>query len=54
MPYFLSAGRHVAIDVPTDIQQAIVEYPEVSVRILPYLGAHNAVTDLILATAKAG
>ena len=47
VPYFLSAGRHVAEDIPAEV--AKVESPAgVTVRIAPYLGQSSAMVDLLL------
>ncbi len=48
LPYFLSIGRHVAIDVPEIVSQKQKEYPQVSLVLKPYLGtATQQMTDLI-------
>lgn len=48
VPYFLSAGRHVAEDIPCEV--AKVEAPAgVTVRIAPYLGQSSAMAGLLLA-----
>ena len=51
LPYFLSAGRHVITDIPNDVYGNQQEYPQVNIRIAPYLGAHNKVSDLLLESA---
>ncbi len=52
MPYFLVAGRHVVTDVPEEIERLREKHPEVPVRISPYLGAHDAMSELILRQAS--
>ena len=47
-PYFLSAGRHVTEDIPSEIQIVKDEYPEVSIELAPYLGSAEGITALIL------
>ena len=42
LPYFLSRGRHVVTDVPTQVQIKQTEYPQVKITIAPYLGAEQA------------
>jgi len=56
LPYFLSAGRHVATDVPAEVDVVRREYPSVPVRIAPYLGSSAGITGLLLelATPAAG
>lgn len=51
-PYFLSAGRHVAEDVPAEIEQAESRHPELSVRLLPHIGALEKMPQLILESAS--
>jgi sirohydrochlorin ferrochelatase len=51
LPYFLSAGRHVVTDIPHDVRGKQEQYPQVNIRIAPYLGAHDRVSDLLLESA---
>jgi sirohydrochlorin ferrochelatase len=51
LPYFLSAGRHVAEDIPNDVTVKQAEYPNVRMRIAPYLGAADEVVDLLIGAA---
>lgn len=51
LPYFLSAGRHVAEDIPNEVQTKIEQHPDISIRIAPYLGAADGVVDLLLDSA---
>jgi sirohydrochlorin ferrochelatase len=47
VPYFLSAGRHVAEDIPAEVAKVTV--PDgVTVRIAPYLGRSESMADLLL------
>lgn len=48
MPYFLSAGRHVVQDIPAEVAKVSDKYPEVSIRIAPYLGSAGQMAHLIL------
>jgi len=48
LPYFLSAGRHVAEDIPAEVEIKQQEYPGVSIRIAPYLGSDEGVLDTLL------
>lgn len=50
-PYFLSAGRHVATDIPAEVRQIEHEHPNVDVTIAPYLGSASAISELILQQA---
>lgn len=47
MPYFLAAGRHVATDVPSDVQQVMARFPDVEVTILPYVGSLPSMLDMM-------
>ena len=47
-PYFLSAGRHVASDIPDEVNSVVEDYPDIEITIAPYLGAAGAMGDLIL------
>lgn len=54
VPYFLSAGRHVATDIPGELAQAAQAHPGVRIDMSPYLGQHPRVTDLLLGLATQG
>jgi sirohydrochlorin ferrochelatase len=52
VPYFLSAGRHVAEDIPAEV--AKVSPPDgVTIRIAPYVGLSDTMADLLLAQGRA-
>ncbi len=51
VPYFLSAGRHVAQDIPAELERARHRHLTVRVRQSDYLGKHASVPDLLLALA---
>jgi sirohydrochlorin ferrochelatase len=51
MPYFLSAGRHVAEDIPGEVDLVRGEFPDVTIGLAPYLGLAQAVPDLLLQQA---
>jgi sirohydrochlorin ferrochelatase len=48
LPYFLSAGRHVAHDIPTEVEIKRVQYPHVPITIAAYLGSDSGVADLMM------
>ncbi len=52
LPYFLSAGRHVVTDIPNEVAVKQAQYPDVSIRIAPYLGAARGIADLLLSQAQ--
>ena len=47
LPYFLSAGRHVATDIPGEVNIVRAESPEVQITLAPYLGAAPGVAGLL-------
>jgi sirohydrochlorin ferrochelatase len=51
MPYFLSAGRHVAEDIPREVAGKQAEYPQVRMHITHYLGLAPGVPDILLELA---
>jgi sirohydrochlorin ferrochelatase len=53
MPYFLSAGRHVAEDIPGEIDLVRGEFPEARIALAPYLGLAAGVPELLIEQAAA-
>jgi len=47
LPYFLSAGRHVTIDIPNEVLKVQKQYPDFPLIITPYLGAAEGLIDVI-------
>lgn len=52
MPYFLSAGRHVARDIPEEVAPKQAQYPDKKIRIAPYLGAADGIAELMLSMSQ--
>lgn len=52
LPCFLSAGRHVATDIPEEVKIVQNEYPNIEIIIAPYLGTSDDLINLILNLAK--
>ncbi len=48
MPYFLAAGRHVAIDIPERVAAIKELHPEVEISITPHLGLAPEMVELVL------
>lgn len=48
-PYFLSAGRHVAEDIPGIVAERQRAHPDVRLRVMDYLGAAPELLRLIAA-----
>lgn len=51
VPYFLSSGRHVASDIPAELEQARLKHQAVTICLSDYLGKHESVPALLLALA---
>jgi sirohydrochlorin ferrochelatase len=47
LPYFLSAGRNVAQDIPAEVEIKRQQYPHTAISITTYLGADERVADLM-------
>lgn len=47
-PHFLAAGHHVLSDLPSIIEQADKEYPDMTIQLLPHLGASSDLADVII------
>jgi sirohydrochlorin ferrochelatase len=54
LPYFLSAGRHVAEDIPEEVEIVRKESPDIDITVAPYLGAADGLTGILLRQAQAG
>lgn len=52
LPYFLSAGRHVAEDIPGLVAQSCARYPQVTIRIAPHLGTATDLPQTMLNLVK--
>lgn len=52
MPYFLAAGNHVNKDIPGEIACARAGAPGVRIEMSQYLGASEAMADLVLDCAR--
>jgi len=48
LPYFISAGSHVAEDIPKLVEKAVKKYPDISFTVTPHLGKFQGLTKLIL------
>ena len=51
VPYFLSAGRHVANDIPAELHKAASKHQAITIHMSDYLGKHESITELLLALA---
>ena len=48
LPYFLSAGRHVAEDIPAAVVRTRRSHPDARIRIAPHLGRAPGLTETLL------
>ncbi len=46
-PYFLSAGRHVAQDIPAEVKIKQQQYPSVKITLASHLGIAKGIPELI-------
>ncbi|WP_417614035.1 sirohydrochlorin chelatase [Oceanisphaera sp.] len=44
-PYFLAQGKHVVNDLPSVLEQKRTQYPDVTLTLLPHLGALPGFAD---------
>lgn len=52
LPYFLSAGTHVAKDVPSEVAKAMDKWPDKKVEIAPHIGSLDPMIDLIVSVCN--
>ncbi|UZE96808.1 sirohydrochlorin chelatase [Alkalimarinus alittae] len=48
VPYFLSAGTHVATDVPNEVEKTMAKWPDKKIEIAPHIGSLDPMVDLII------
>lgn len=48
LPYFLTQGRHVQVDIPAIVAAEAERFPQIPIKLLPYLGQSQDWTDRIL------
>ncbi|MDX1574337.1 MAG: CbiX/SirB N-terminal domain-containing protein [Methylophaga sp.] len=51
LPYFLNTGRHVAEDIPAEIDKARQHLPSLSIRLQDHIGALPEMHNLLLKAA---
>lgn len=54
LPYFLSAGVHVVMDLEESREQLAKEFPQVEFKLCPHLGLHPLMADIVLARLDEG
>jgi sirohydrochlorin ferrochelatase len=51
LPYFLSAGRHVAHDIPEELEKARTKHPDLPIHVANYIGQNTDMPMLLLQAA---
>ena len=51
LPYFLSAGKHIAEDIPSIVAAQRRRYPHIDIQICDYLGKRPEMEDLLMRIA---
>lgn len=54
IPYFLSAGRHVAEDIPAIVADARARHPGLEIEITGHFGAQERIPELLAGILKGG
>lgn len=52
LPYFLSAGRHVSVDIPEELGKAMQLHPQLEIKVAPYLGSANEISSILVSLSK--
>lgn len=52
LPYFLSAGRHVAKDIPEIVADSQAQHPGIALHIAPHLGQATSLVASMLELSK--
>lgn len=52
LPYFLSAGTHVAKDVPYEVAKTMDKWPDKKIEIAPHIGSLDSMVDLVLSVCR--
>lgn len=51
LPYFLSAGKHIAVDIPEIMEAQRNRYPHINMHLRDYLGKRPEMEDLLMRIA---
>lgn len=46
LPFFLAAGAHLAEDIPVQVADAQMRFPQLEIKLLPPIGEHPRVKEL--------
>ena len=48
LPYFLASGKHVATDIPSEVDKKREQYPDIEIQLLDYFGKSSQIADMLL------
>ena len=51
LPYFLSAGVHIAKDIPSEVEKGAQKNPNLDIEITDYFGSRDEIAEILLKTA---
>tara|TARA_B100001996_G_C18542851_1_gene547627 strand:+ start:163 stop:531 length:369 start_codon:yes stop_codon:yes gene_type:complete len=51
LPYFLSAGVHINRDIPSEVENASQDFPNLNITIANYFGSREEIAELLMKTA---
>ena len=51
LPYFLSAGVHVDRDIPSEVENASQDFPNLNITIANYFGSREEIAEILMKTA---
>ena len=51
LPYFLSAGVHIAKDIPSEVEKGAQNNPNLNIEITNYFGSRDEIAEILLKTA---
>ena len=51
LPYFLSAGVHIAKDIPSEVEKGAQKNPNLRIEIADYFGSRDEIAEILVKTA---
>ena len=51
LPYFLSAGVHIAKDIPSEVEKGAQKNPNLNIEIADYFGSRDEIAEILVKTA---
>ena len=51
LPYFLSAGVHIAKDIPSEVEKGAQKNPNLNIEISNYFGSRDEIAEILVKTA---